>query len=284
MALNFPITPQVDDLYDDGTTTWKWDGTSWNLLSYDTAPATQNAITTITGDTGSLNASSASQALTIAGGANVTTALVGSTLTIDSSGGGGVASDSFKTIVADGNNIIAATSTDTLTLIPGSNITMAVDVSGKSITINGAAGGGSSTFAGLTDTGAVTFDQTAEPAIAKLDVSASGSSAYQFLSHYSTSNPTVYAISGTTIAFDLNSSTLTGHPFQIQDNTGTQYDTGLVHYTTGGVKTTGSNAQNKTNGTLYWHVPFGISGNWRYQCTAHSPMVGTITVKAFNAI
>ena len=68
MALNFPISPNVDDLYDDGTTTWKWDGTSWNLLSYDVSPSPQNAITSISGDTGTLNANSSTTALTIAGG------------------------------------------------------------------------------------------------------------------------------------------------------------------------------------------------------------------------
>ena len=217
-----------------------------------------------------------------AGGASVSVA--NGTVTVTAGGGGGAASNSFATIVADGNNVVAASATDSLTLVAGSNITMAVNTLTKSITINGEAGGGVSAYSALNDTGATTADQIAEPAIAQLAVTASGSSGYRFDSHYSTLNPTIYCITGTTIAFDLNSSTLSGHPFQIQDNTGNQYDTGLVHYTTAGVRTTGSAAQDKTGGTLYWHVPFGISGNWRYQCTAHSPMVGTITVKAFNAI
>lgn len=285
MAINFPATPNENDLHTAGETTWQWDGTAWVLLSYDTVPDAQNAITSVTADSGTLSADSPNEALTIEGGTNVTTAIVGNTLTINSSGGGGgVASNSFATISADGNNIVASSATDTLTLTPGSNITFSVDTGAKSVTINGSAGGGSSSFADLTDGGSLTIDQVAEPAIASLVVTASGASAYRFDSHYSTANPTVYCISGTTIAFDLNSSTLSGHPFQIQDNTGTQYDTGLVHYTNGGVKTTGSSAQNKTSGTLYWHVPFGISGNWRYQCTAHAAMVGTITVKAFNAL
>lgn len=285
MALNFPINPNVNDLFDDGTTTWEWDGTSWNLLSYDTSPNPQNAITSISGDTGTLSADSSSTALTIAGGTNVTTALVGDTLTINSSGGGGgVASNSFATIAADSTNVVASSATDTLTLTPGSNVTFAVDASNKSITINAASAGGSINFSDLADTGQLTADQVAEQAIARLIVTASGASAYRMDSHYSTANPTVYAISGTTIAFDLNSSTLGGHPFQIQDPTATQYDTGLVHYSNTGQVSTGSAAQNKTSGTLYWRVPFGISGTYRYQCTAHSPMVGGISIKAFNAI
>ena len=200
--------------------------------------------------------------------------------------GGGAASNSFATIAADGNNIVAASATDTLILTPGSNVTFNVDTGAKQITINSSATGGATDFDDLQDvtTAALKVDLIAEPAIARLDVSASQTNGYRFDSHYSTLNPTIYAISGTTIAFNLNSGTMGSHPFQIQDNTGTQYDTGLVHYTPSGTKSTGSNAQDKTSGTLYWHVPFGISGNWRYQCTSHSAMVGTITVKAFNAL
>ena len=200
--------------------------------------------------------------------------------------GGGAASNSFATIAADGNNIVAASATDTLILTPGSNVTFGVDTGAKQITINSSATGGATDFDDLQDvtTAGLKIDLIAEQAIVRLDTSADGLDGYRFSSHYSTLNPTIYAISGTTIAFNLNSGTMGSHPFQIQDNTGTQYDTGLVHYTPSGVKSTGSNAQDKTSGTLYWHVPFGISGNWRYQCTAHTAMVGTITVKAFNAL
>ena len=200
--------------------------------------------------------------------------------------GGGAASNSFATIAADGNNIVAASATDTLILTPGSNVTFGVDTGAKQITINSSATGGATDFDDLQDvtTAGLKIDLVAEQAIVRLDVSADGLNGYRFTSHYTTLNPTIYAISGTTIAFNLNSGTMGSHPFQIQDNTGTQYDTGLVHYTPSGVKSTGSNAQDKTSGTLYWHVPFGISGNWRYQCTSHTSMVGTITVKAFNAL
>ena len=200
--------------------------------------------------------------------------------------GGGAASNSFATIAADGNNIVAASATDTLILTPGSNVTFGVDTGAKQITINSSATGGATDFDDLQDvtTAGLKIDLVAEQAIVRLDVSADGLNGYRFTSHYTTLNPTIYAISGTTIAFNLNSATMGSHPFQIQDNTGTQYDTGLVHYTPSGVKSTGSNAQDKTSGTLYWHVPFGISGNWRYQCTSHTSMVGTITVKAFNAL
>ena len=218
-----------------------------------------------------------------AGGAGV--AVSNGVVTITAGGGGG-ASNSFATIAADGNNIIASSATDTLTLTPGSNVTFSVDTGNKQITINSNATGGASDFDDLQDatSAGLSIDEIAEPAIAMLEVTASGTNGYRFDSHYSSLNPTIYCITGTTIAFNLNSTTMSGHPFEIQDNTGTTYNTGLVHYSTTGTKSTGSNANGKTSGTLYWHVPFGISGNWRYQCTAHSAMVGTITVKAFNAL
>jgi hypothetical protein len=31
-ALNFPAAPSVDDLYTANGSTWKWDGTSWNVV------------------------------------------------------------------------------------------------------------------------------------------------------------------------------------------------------------------------------------------------------------
>lgn len=31
-ALNFPASPSVDDLYTANGRTWKWDGTSWNVV------------------------------------------------------------------------------------------------------------------------------------------------------------------------------------------------------------------------------------------------------------
>jgi plastocyanin len=91
----------------------------------------------------------------------------------------------------------------------------------------------------------------------------------------------IYAISGTTIAFKINAG---GHPFLIQDAAGNNFDTGLVHVTTTGTITTGSSAQGKDSGTLYWKVPYGISGGYRYQCLFHGGMVGSIQVKDFAAI
>ena len=98
-----------------------------------------------------------------------------------------------------------------------------------------------------------------------------------------TDNPTVYAISGTTIAFDLTAVT-PSHPFAIEDSGGTQYNDGLVHIAPDGTVSTGSNAQGKIEGVLYWKIPIGTTGNYFYQCTFHSAMRGTITIKDFATL
>lgn len=145
-------------------------------------------------------------------------------------------------------------------------------------------GGGASDFNNLTDatTAGLTIDKIYLPAITRLDVTANGTSAYRFDQYGSTDDPTITAINATTIAFNLTGAG--GHPFLIQDNTGTNYNTGLVHVTTTGVVTTGSSAQGKSSGTLYWKIPDSISGNYRYQCASHAGMVGTITVKNFATL
>ncbi len=198
-------------------------------------------------------------------------------------GGGGGSSNSFATIsVAGQTNVVADSSTDTLTLIAGNNITITTDAATDTITINATAGGGVSEFSLLDEVAAssLRFDQIYLPCLTRLVVTNVGTTAYQF-DQYSGNNPTVYALNATTIAFDLNAA---GHPFAIQDPTGTNYNTGLFHVTPEGVVSTGSNAQGKTSGTLYWKIPSTISGNYRYQCLSHVAMIGTIVVKNFVAI
>ena len=72
-----------------------------------------------------------------------------------SGGGGGSASDSFKTIAVSGqSNVVADSSTDTLTYVAGSNMTITTDASTDTITFaaSGSGGGGGATnLAGLTD-------------------------------------------------------------------------------------------------------------------------------------
>jgi plastocyanin len=141
---------------------------------------------------------------------------------------------------------------------------------------------GATAFTGLSDAAGLTVDKIYLPAITMLDVTANSTTAYRFDQYGTTDDPTIYAINGTTIAFNLAGAS--SHPFLIQDGTGTNYNTGLVHVTTGGTVTTGASAQGKSSGTLYWKIPDSISGAYRYQCQSHPGMVGNISIKNFGSI
>lgn len=228
----------------------------------------------------SVVADSATDTLTLigAGGISITTDATTDTITITGSGGG-AASDSFATIaVAGQSSVVADSATDTLTLVAGSGISITTNASTDTVTITN---GGPTTFAGLSDRADLTIDQFYLQAITRLNVTNNGASAYRFDQYGTTDDPTIFALNGTTIAFNLQA---TGHPFLIQNNTGTNYDIGLIHVSTAGVVSTGSNAQGKDSGTLYWKIPDSISGNYRYQCGSHGSMVGTITIKNFASI
>ena len=115
------------------------------------------------------------------------------------------------------------------------------------------------TFNGATDStlAGITINEIAYSAITRLEVT-EASMAYLMNNQYSGNNPTIYVTAGTTIAFNLN---VTGHPFLIKTaGGGANYDTGLIHVATDGTVTTGSSAQGKVSGTLYWQVPSSISG------------------------
>ena len=118
-----------------------------------------------------------------------------------------------------------------------------------------------------------------QPAVTRLDVSNSGTSAYLFDQYgAAVNNPTLYIRGGETLAFNLNNA---GHPFVIRVSSGgSNSNTGLTHVATNGAVTTGSNAQGKVSGTLYWKVPYELIGNtYVYQCTAHAGMVGNIVIE-----
>ena len=146
---------------------------------------------------------------------------------------------------------------------------------------------GAATFSGTTDAtaAAITIDEIAYSAIARLVVTANGTTAYQFNSHYSGDDPTIFVLGGATIAFNLSEAS---HPFKLQHDVGGGFvdiTSGLIHSTTTGTLTTDANAQGKVTGTLYWNVPVtAASGGYRYICASHAGMSGTITHKSLSAI
>jgi hypothetical protein len=266
----------------DATTYLRGDNT-WATVSGGGGAASDSFATIAVAGQSSVVADSATDTLTLAAGAGITiTTDAGTdTITITNSGS---SQNTFSTVaVAGQSNVTAESTTDTLTLAAGTGISIATDSGTDTVTITNTVAAGATEFTGLSDasTASLTVDRIYLPAITMLTVTNNGTSAYRFDQYGTTDDPTVYAINATTIAFNLQAS---GHPFLIQDGTGTNYSTGLVHVSTTGVVSTGSSAQGKDSGTLYWKIPDAISGSYRYQCSLHAGMVGTITVKNFGSI
>lgn len=208
----------------------------------------------------------------------------GTTITIDGNGVISAANQSTSasysfTIAGDDSTQHEVASGNLVKFVGSGSVTTSASADGV-VTITGASA--STSFSSLTDaaTATLTVDMIYMPAITMLSVTRSGTTAYLF-DQYSGNNPNLYVLSGTTLAFNLN---VSGFPFLIQDGTGTNYNTGLTHVSTSGVVSTGTNAQGKTSGTLYWKVPYGISGNYRYQAQGYIAMVGAITVRDFALV
>jgi plastocyanin len=126
----------------------------------------------------------------------------------------------------------------------------------------------------------VTADKMYLQAATILAVTNNGTTAYRFDQYGVTDDPTIYATSGTTIAFELN---VTGHPFLIRTSGGVNYNDGLVHVSTTGTVLTGAAAQGQVSGTLYWKIPAATTGAYQYICSIHSGMVGVITISPGTA-
>jgi plastocyanin len=265
--------------------TYEWVNVGpWQLAGGDTA---LNSFTTITvAGQSNVVADSSTDTLTLVAGAGIAITTNASTdaitIAATGSGSGELNQNAFSNVAVSGQSTVEAdNATDTLTLVAGSGISITTNASTDAITIAATGGMGVSTFAALTDNAGLTIDRIYLPAITMLSTTNNGASSYRFDQYGTADNPTVYAINGTTIAFNLN---VVGHPFLIQTSGGSNYNEGLTHVTTAGVVTTGSSAQGQTSGTLYWKIPSSISGNYRYICSIHSGMVGVIAIKDFSAI
>jgi len=306
MAINFPNTPTLNEIVTIGNITWTWTGSTWSVLSTAGGGGEAGGISNVVEDTtpelgGDLdglgnkvlfanvydNLADLPSAATYHGMfAHVHSegkayyAHAGAWVRLadysEVSGGGGGGGASSLNDLSD-VTINSPQENEVLKYSAGewSNGTDAT----------GGGGGGSSAFTDLTDVpSGLTPANFYESAITTFRVDNNSTSAYTFNSHYTGDNPTIYAISGTTIAFDL--SQISGHPFEIQDSTGTAYNTGLVHVATDGTVSTGSNAQGKSSGVLYWRIQESLSSppNYRYQCQSHTSMVGPITIKRLSTL
>jgi plastocyanin len=270
----------------DATTFLRGDNT-WAAV---TGGDASNSFETIAVDgQNNLVADSPTDTLTVAAGTGIaiTTNSNTDTITITNSSPN-ISQNVFTTVAVSGqNNVVADSITDTLTIAAGNDITITTDSNTNTITIastaEGGSNGGAENFTDLNDAGTanLTVDQIYLPAITALATTNIGASSYRFDQYGTTDNPTIFAISGTTIAFNLN---VSGHPFLVRDSGGTNFNTGLVHVAENGTVSTGSAAQGQTQGTLYWKIPVNITGNYQYICSFHSAMIGTITIKDIAAL
>ena len=202
-------------------------------------------------------------------------------------GGGDVNQNAFSIVAVSGqSNVEADTTTDTLTFTAGSGISITTNAGTDTVTITSTVSPGATTFNGLSDISSAGIDvhDIYEHASVTFRVDNVGTTAYTFNSHYSGNNPTIYVLSGTTVAFDLDE--IAGHPFELQDNTLSALTTNLVHVANDGTVSTNSSAQGKSSGMLYWRIPESITNNtnYTYQCQSHASMFGTITIKRLSNI
>ena len=282
-----PVPVEGSELVDNGTfltdTTTGWN--DWNNITNPSNTSQQDGYGIL--DALGTNANLSSLANVSSSVASTGQALVwsGAEWAPDNISGGGGDPDQnlWLTFNGDAGTVSATGTTDTFTFTGGTNIN--TTVTGSTVRIDMPATLGVSKYDDLEEVGRTsrTIDKSYMPAMAMIRMNNNGNSSYSVDSHgYSGNNPTLYAIGGMTIAFDLDQ--IGGHPFEIQDGTGTAYNTGLVHVDIIGNVSTGTNAQGKDGGTLYWEVPETISGNYRYQCTLHPAMVGAITIKRISVI
>jgi len=228
---------------------------------------TNTGVTGLSNGTGiSLSGSTGSVVVTntgvtsIVAGTGVSVSAASGAVTISSSGG-------VSSVVA-GTGYISVSTTDGVATVNNTLTKLNYLADASNVVFNGSN---------------LTIDKIALPAATMYGVLFRGLLAYTFTSHIPGDNPTLYALSGTTIAFNLQ---VPGHPFALQTTGGVNLDpatnTALgTFYWVGTDATIAENsaAQGKITGTLYWIIGPTLSGTYRYQCTLHSAMRGNIVIK-----
>jgi len=175
----------------------------------------------------------------------------------------------FATIGSDSGTTTADTTTDTLTIAGGTDISTAISGDTLTISYTGSSNGISGVVEDTSPQLGGDLDVNGNSIKHTFDVSNAGASAYTFsdaANHWfpsSENNPVLYLRRGETYVFDVNAS---GHPFEIRvSNGGSAYNTGV----------TNNGAQ---NGQVEFKVPMGAPSTLYYQCTIHSGMGNTINV------
>ena len=130
MALNFPTNPINDEQYTLGSTTWQWNGTTWNIVEADSG---RNIFVSFATDGGTASPDTLEDVLTIQGGTNVTTSIDNKILTIDSTG---TTQNLFDTILSDDGSTTANSATNTLSILGGTNLSTEIATDTNNVTID----------------------------------------------------------------------------------------------------------------------------------------------------
>ena len=294
------------------TITGSVSGNAGTVTSISANTLTSGQVTTALGFTPGTAYSLPTATTTVLGGVKID----GSTITINGSGVisstggsvytlptattsvlGGVKIDG-STITINGSGVISSTGGSVYTLPTATTSVLGgVKVDGSTVTINGsgvitanyttyslpiATGsvlGGVKVGTGLAIDGAGVLSASASsvPTYGAVTTLVVTTPVFNYnIDQYSGDNPTIYATSGTTIAFSLQQGS--SHPFLIQQNNTNITTANLIHVSTSGVVSTGSSAQGQYSGTLYWKIPAIVTGTFRYICQTHNTMAGAITI------
>jgi plastocyanin len=276
-------------------------GSGASLTNIPNAALTNSSIGFVSGGNGLLvSAASASLggSLTITN-TGVTGLSNGAGISLSGATGSIVVTNSGVTSVTAGTGINVSASNGDITISTTGGVSSVVAGTGF-ITVSTTSGVATinntlTRFSNLSDTTSVsyngsnlTIDKIALPAATMYAVLFRSVFAYTFTSHIPGDNPTLYALSGTTIAFNLQ---VPGHPFVLQTTGGVNLDPatttalGTFYWVgTDGTIAENSAAQGKITGTLYWIIGPTLSGTYRYQCTLHPAMRGNIVIKNISLL
>ena len=277
---------------------------------------TQNLFEGFTADTGSTTASAATDVLTVAGGTNITTTIVGDTLTINMSGALGDANqNAYGVVGSDSGSKTAGSATATINLIGGTGISTAV--SGDNLTITNdspnvsqnifqtIAGDSGTTAAGSATTtltlaggNGVTTAATADTLTINADLYLSSSASsndnivFNGTAWEPVESPTVsftvtaptmseYQFSGGGINSSANNPTIyvyRGFTYRFNNSAGVAHPFEIRQSAGGSAVTDG--VTGSTTGVQYWTVPQSLAAatTYVYQCTLHAAMVGNLVV------
>ena len=297
-------------------TTSKWEPANDDSSGGGGGGTTQNLFEGFTADTGSTTASAATDVLTVAGGTNISTTIVGDTLTIDMTGALGDANqNAYGVIGSDSGSKTASSVTATINIIGGTSISTAVSgddltitndapnivqevyktVTGDSGTTTAQLSTSSLAIAGGTGLASVVTSNTVT---LNADFYLSGGAmegdnvVYNGTSWDPIESPclnlivsatgnSAYRFSGSGVNTTTDNPTIyvyRGFTYRFNNETGAAHPFALRTTSGGGSVTDGVSGSQE--GVQLWTVPQSLSAGttYVYQCTMHPAMVGNLTV------